>query len=200
MTSEPHDQAGIPHPRLGYVGVIDERIDLELLEQIATKRPDWQIVMVGPIVKIDPASLPRHPNIHYLGGKNYEDLPRYLASWDIAILPFARNDATRYISPTKTPEYLSAGCRVISTSIRDVVHPYGVKNLVSIADDADAFIIRAESILADKAGYEAWLSRVDDFLTDISWEQTFAAMWKLVSDQFVVKDVMVTSTVHGTQA
>ncbi len=198
--SDPVDQAAIPYPRLGYIGVIDERIDLELLDQIAIKRPDWQIIMVGPVVKIDPHSLPRHPNIHYLGGKNYQDLPGYLAGWDIAILPFARNDATRYISPTKTPEYLSAGCRVISTSIRDVIHPYGVKNLVAIADDADAFIIRAESILADRAGYEAWLARVDDFLDDISWEKTFAAMWKLIHDQFVVKDVVVTSTVYGTQA
>ncbi|WP_176736658.1 hypothetical protein [Oligoflexus tunisiensis] len=135
-----------------------------------------------------------------MGGKTYDELPHYLAGWDIAFLPFARNEATRYISPTKTPEYLAAGRRVISTSIRDVVHPYGVKNLVAIADDADTFIIRAEALLADGAGYDAWLSRVDKFLTDISWEKTFAAMWKLVNDQFVVKDVMVTSTVYGTQA
>jgi UDP-galactopyranose mutase len=200
LSDDPEDQAGIAGPRLGYIGVIDERVDLELIDQIATQRPDWQIIMVGPVVKIDPATLPRRPNIHYLGGKNYEELPRYLAGWDIAILPFARNEATRYISPTKTPEYLSAGCRVISTSIRDVVHPYGVKNLVAIADDAEAFIIRAESILADRAGYDGWLNQVDGFLKDISWDKTFASMWKLVNDQFVVKDVMVTSTVYGTQA
>lgn len=200
LTKDPSDQAAIPFPRLGYIGVIDERIDLELLDQVAQKRPDWHIIMVGPVVKIDPATLPRHPNIHYLGGKDYEQLPHYLAGWDIAILPFARNDATRYISPTKTPEYLSAGCRVISTSIRDVVHPYGVKNLVSIADDADTFIIRAEALLADEAGYAAWLNRVDSFLADISWEKTFAAMWKLVNDQYVVKDVLVTSSAYGTQA
>lgn len=200
LTKDPSDQAAIPFPRLGYIGVIDERIDLELLDQVAQKRPDWHIIMVGPVVKTDPATLPRHPNIHYLGGKDYEQLPHYLAGWDIAILPFARNDATRYISPTKTPEYLSAGCRVISTSIRDVVHPYGVKNLVSIADDADTFIIRAEALLADEAGYAAWLNRVDSFLADISWEKTFAAMWKLVNDQYVVKDVLVTSSAYGTQA
>ena len=105
--------------------MIDERFDIELLDAVATKRPDWQFVMIGPVVKIHPDSLPKHSNIHYLGPKKYEELPAYLANWDIALLLFARNESTRFISPTKTPEYLAAGKPVISTSIRDVVRPYG---------------------------------------------------------------------------
>jgi UDP-galactopyranose mutase len=95
--------AAIPGPRLGFYGVIDERIDLPLLDHLAASRPDWQIVMVGPVVKIDEADLPRRPNIHYLGGKSYHELPAYLAGWDVAMMPFAINEATRFISPTKTP-------------------------------------------------------------------------------------------------
>src|SRR5581483_7719013 len=101
--SEPEDQANIPHPRLGFFGVIDERLDQELLAGIADARPDWQIVIIGPVVKIDPAELPRRANIHYLGGKAYQDLPAYLSGWEIAMLPFARNDSTKFISPTRLP-------------------------------------------------------------------------------------------------
>ena len=121
--ADPADQAPIAHPRLGFYGVIDERLDLELVGEIARLRDDWQQILIGPVVKIDQATLPRRHNIHYLGMKTYEELPAYLAGWDVAMLPFARNDATRYISPTKTPEYLAAGCPVVSTSIADVVKP-----------------------------------------------------------------------------
>ena len=89
--------------------------------------------MIGPVVKIDPAILPRAENIHYLGSKSYQELPAYLAGWDLALIPFAINESTRFISPTKTPEYLAAGKPVISTPIRDVVTPYGDENLVHIA-------------------------------------------------------------------
>ena len=123
--ADPEDQASDSAPALGFFGVIDERFDIELLDSLATKRPDWHFVMIGPVVKINPDSLPKHPNIHYLGPKKYDELPDYLADWDIALLLFARNESTRFISPTKTPEYLAAGKPVISTSIRDVVRPYG---------------------------------------------------------------------------
>ncbi len=136
----PEDQAAIPQKRIGYAGVIDERMDLYLLRSIAEARRDWHFVMLGPVAKIDPAELPTLDNVHYLGMKKYEELPSYLAGWDAAILPFARNDATRFISPTKTPEYLAAGCPVVSTSIRDVVRPYGILGLVHIADDPDSFV------------------------------------------------------------
>jgi UDP-galactopyranose mutase len=178
ITSDPQDQAGIPHPRLGFFGVIDERFDIELLDAVATKRPDWHFVMIGPIVKIHPSSLPRHSNIHYLGPKKYDELPDYLAGWDIALLLFARNESTRFISPTKTPEYLAAGKPVISTSIRDVVRPYGELNLVDIADSPNDFIRAAEKILEKSHKQTDWLTRVDDFLADISWDKT----WQQISD------------------
>src|SRR3954453_4859706 len=104
--------------------------------------------MVGPVVKIDPEELPKAPNIHYLGSKQYRELPAYISGWDVALLLFARNESTRYISPTKTPEYLAAGKPVVSTSIRDVVRPYGESKLVEIADTADDLIHAAEKIMS----------------------------------------------------
>jgi UDP-galactopyranose mutase len=178
MTIDPTDQEDIPHPRLGFFGVIDERFDIELLDALASERPDWHFVMIGPVVKIHPDSLPKHPNIHYLGPKRYDELPAYLANWDIALLLFARNESTRFISPTKTPEYLAAGKPVISTSIRDVVRPYGELDLVQIADTPDDFIRAAEKILAQSRDADEWLARVDRFLADISWDKT----WKKMSD------------------
>jgi len=175
--TDPADQADIPHPRLGFFGVIDERFDRELLNQVALQKPDWNFVIVGPIVKIDPESLPNHPNIHYLGAKKYDELPGYLAGWDVALLLFARNESTRFISPTKTPEYLAAGKPVISTSIRDVVRPYGEMKLVEIADTPDEFIYAAEKILSRSSDAE-WLARVDSFLANVSWDKT----WKQMSD------------------
>jgi UDP-galactopyranose mutase len=181
ITEDPADQAHIPHPRLGFFGVIDERFDIQLLDQVASARPDWNFVVIGPIVKIDPASLPSHPNIHYLGSKKYQELPEYLAGWDIALLLFARNDSTRFISPTKTPEYLAAGKPVISTSIRDVVRPYGDLKLVEIADTPEEFIKAGEKIFA-KSGQTEWLTRVDSFLEHISWDKTWAQMYNLIDN------------------
>ncbi|MDB5458683.1 MAG: UDP-galactopyranose mutase, partial [Caulobacteraceae bacterium] len=112
---EPRDQAALPRPRLGFYGVVDERMDLELLAHLADARPQWTLVIVGPVAKIDPADLPQRPNINYLGGKSYAELPAYLAGWDVALMPFAINESTRFISPTKTPEYLAGGRPVVST-------------------------------------------------------------------------------------
>ena len=177
--ADPEDQANIPHPRLGFFGVIDERFDAELLDQVAARRPDWHFIMIGPVVKIDPDTLPKHSNIHYLGPKKYDQLPEYLAGWDIALLLFARNESTRFISPTKTPEYLAAGKPVISTSIRDVVRPYGELKLVEITDTPDEFIKAAEKILSTPASSD-WLNRVDAFLENISWDKTWAQMSDLI--------------------
>jgi glycosyltransferase involved in cell wall biosynthesis len=177
---EPADQFDIPHPRLGFFGVIDERLDIELLAGMADARPDWHFVMVGPVVKIDPTSLPRRRNIHYLGSKTYQELPAYVAGWDVALLTFAQNEATRFISPTKTPEYLAAGRPVISTPIRDVVRPYGQQNLVKIAANAAEFVAAAEELLSDKFDRAAWLRRVDAFLSQMSWDQTWQRMSQLI--------------------
>jgi glycosyltransferase involved in cell wall biosynthesis len=175
---EPQDQAAIPHPRLGFFGVIDERMDLKLLEGMATARPEWSFVILGPVVKIDPATLPKNSNIYYLGRKEYEELPLYLAGWDCALIPFALNESTQFISPTKTPEYLAAGKPVISTPIKDVVNPYGYQTLVSIADSPEGFVAYAEMILQNSRKKE-WLHKVDQFLSSMSWDQTWARMAEL---------------------
>jgi UDP-galactopyranose mutase len=178
--NEPVDQVDIPHPRLGFFGVIDERFDIELLQRVAAQRPEWQFIMIGPVVKIHPGMLPRAANIHYLGAKSYADLPQYLAHWDVALLLFARNESTRFISPTKTPEYLAAGKPVISTSIRDVVRPYGELELVEIADAPDQFIAAAEKLLNGTDKTE-WLKRVDEYLSGMSWNQTWSQMSELIT-------------------
>ncbi len=175
---EPHDQAEIDRPRLGYAGVIDERVDLELVAAVADARPSWHLVLVGPVAKVDPAGLPRRPNIHYLGPKDYADLPAYLRGWDAALLPFARNRATRFISPTKTPEYLAAGLPVVSTPIADVVRPYGEEGLVHIGEDAPGFVAAAERAMRERSVER--LRRVDAFLTESSWDFTWADISELV--------------------
>ncbi|MBA3269985.1 MAG: glycosyltransferase family 1 protein [Acidobacteria bacterium] len=175
---EPDDQAAIPHPRLGFFGVIDERMDLDLLRGVAEARPDWHIVMLGPVVKIDPETLPALPNIHYLGAKKYEELPGYIAGWDVALMTFALNEATRFISPTKTPEYMAAGKPVVSTSIRDVVRPYGQQGLVRIADDVPGFVSACEAAIAEDSS--ARITRADAFLRQMSWDRTWTRIQILV--------------------
>lgn len=169
---EPADQAGLARPRLGFYGVIDERLDLDLLAAVARLRPQWQWLILGPVVKIDPASLPQLPNLHYLGGKTYDELPAYLAGWDVALMPFALNEATRFISPTKTPEYLAGGCPVVSTPITDVVRTYGDSGVVWIAEGAEAFVAACEAALASQDQREAFLARADALLTGMSWDST----------------------------
>jgi UDP-galactopyranose mutase len=178
---DPEDQALLPHPRLGFYGVIDERFDLQLIAEVAERKPEWQFIIIGPVIKIYPETLPRLSNIHYLGSKKYNDLPGYLSGWDIALIPFVINNSTRYISPTKTPEYLAGGKPVISTSIRDVVEPYGVNGLVHIADNADDFIQAAEKEL-NRTNNIQWLTSVDSFLSGNSWDKTWNQMVKLIED------------------
>lgn len=186
--SDPEDQAPIGRPRIGFFGVVDERFDIDLVEGVARMRPDWQLVVIGPVVKIDPATLPKLENIHYLGGKGYKELPAYLSGWDIAMLPFARNESTRFISPTKTPEYLAAGKPVVSTSIRDVVRPYGQMGFVEIADTPEEFVSACERLLA--RGHSAeWLAEVDAFLAQTSWDKTWARMTHLMSSVVATKRV-----------
>jgi len=177
---DPADQANIPHPRLGFYGVIDERLDIELVDRVAWERPDWQIVLVGPVVKIDPAELPQQENIHYLGGKAYDELPQYLAGWDVAIMPFALNESTRFISPTKTPEYIAGGRPVVSTPIKDVVRTYGDTGIVHIANSdetcVDAFVEACEAALKDAEDRDHLLKTADRILGDMSWDHTWSLM------------------------
>jgi UDP-galactopyranose mutase len=180
MRGDPPDQARIPRPRAGFFGVIDERMDLELLDGLADARPSLQLVMIGPVVKISPAVLPQRANIHWLGGKSYSELPAYIAGWDAAMLPFARNDSTRFISPTKTPEYLAAGRPVVSTSIRDVVRPYGEAGLARIADTPRAFAEAIDEALREDAS--ARLLKADAMLANMSWDRTWARIEGLIDE------------------
>ncbi len=186
-TIDPPDQARIPHPRIGYFGVIDERIDLTLIEGIAKRKPDWHIVMIGPVVKINPDTLPKLPNIHYLGMKHYNELPTYISNWDIAMMPFAHNESTRYISPTKTPEYLAAGKPVISTPIIDVLRQYGRNGLVNIAGTPEEFV-RVAAIELDNTDRDEWLQRVNEFLSQNSWDKTWQRMMYLITRKLSDKE------------
>ena len=177
--TQPQDQVNIAGPRLGFYGVIDERFDYKLIGEAATLKPDWQFILIGPIVKINPDILPKNSNIHYLGGKSYEQLPEYLSGWDVAMIPFMLNESTRFISPTKTPEYLAAGIPVISTPIRDVVNPYGKLGVVNIVRNAREFVIAAETELQNK-NRQKWQAKVDSFLSKGSWDQTYKDMTNLI--------------------
>jgi len=178
--ADPPDQAPIGRPRIGHYAVLDERLDRELVAAIAEMRPDWQLVLVGPVVKIDPAELPRRSNIHYLGSKTYDELPAYLSGWEAAFMPFALNESTRFISPTKTPEYLAAGKQVVSTPITDVVDTYGRRGLVRVAATVETFVAALEAALAQGRAPGAWLERVDALLADMSWDRTWMAMNELL--------------------
>lgn len=184
---QPEDQANLKHPRLGFYGVIDERFDIDLLREMADMRPDWSFVMVGPVVKISEEELPRAANIHYLGGKTYEQLPTYLSGWDVALMPFAMNESTQFISPTKTPEYLAGGKPVVSTPVRDVVRSYGHLLGVHIAHDADGFIRCCEKALEQSREGGDWLAEADLLLSATSWDTTQARMSGLIADVLGVR-------------
>ncbi len=178
--ADPSDQSDIPHPRIGYFGAIDERIDVALIEEVARRKFDWQFIMLGPVVKISPSALPKLPNIHYLGMKQYDELPAYIAGWDIAMMPFAHNGSTRYMSPTKTPEYLAAGKPVISTPIIDVIRQYGRDALVNIAGTPDEFI-RVATLELETTDRDEWLQHVNEFLSQNSWDKTWQRMMYLIT-------------------
>lgn len=187
------DQASIAHPRVGFFGVLDERLDIELVDQLALQMPEVHFVMVGPVVKIDPATLPRHENIHYLGQKSYEELPFYLAHWDVAFLPFAKNDSTRFISPTKIPEYLAAGKPVVSTSIRDVIMPYGEMGMVEIADSVNDFSSAIYRLLEQKDN-RGWERMVKDHLKKNSWDLTWSKMRDIIYRTLETEENLLTTT------
>ena len=178
---EPADQSALPAPRFGFYGVIDERIDLPLIDALAERHPEWQIVMVGPVVKIDPATLPRRANIHWLGQRSYEELPAYLAGWDVSLLPFARNDATRFISPTKTLEYMVVARPIVSTPITDVAVPY--RDIVYLGGTPAEFVAACEAALDSSAAERAHRALgMRQVLARTSWDATAAAMEQLIED------------------
>jgi glycosyltransferase involved in cell wall biosynthesis len=192
-------QAHLPSPRLGYCGVIDERIDLGLIDGIAAARPHWQLMMVGPTAKIDPAELPQRPNIHWLGQQKYEDLPAFINGWDVCLLPFALNDATRFISPTKTLEYMACGKPAVSTAIRDVVEPYG--HVVPIRADAAGFVDACESILDRTPGeqHEHALA-LQEIIGRTSWDATANAMGDLIAKAAAAREARLLPAVANIAA
>ncbi|OYQ36331.1 amine oxidase [Flavobacterium cyanobacteriorum] len=181
--SVPDDIVNIPGPVVGYFGVIDERLDLHLLNETALKKPDASFVMIGPLAKIGEHELPRQKNIHYLGMKDYKQLPAYLKAFSIAMMPFALNDATKYISPTKTLEYMAAGKPVISTAITDVVRDY--KDCVRIIGTAGEFAAAIDAILADMPDvfmkYE-----YTEILKKTSWDSTAEKMKALIKTSVTI--------------
>ncbi|MBX9815211.1 MAG: UDP-galactopyranose mutase [Proteobacteria bacterium SG_bin5] len=178
---DPADQRALPRPRFGFYGVIDERMDLALIAALAAARPDWTIVMVGPIAKIRREDLPQAANLQWLDAKNYAELPDYLRGWDVALMPFALNAATRFISPTKTPEYLAAGKPVVATPVVDVVRHYGALEGVKIAEGPEKFIAACDAALALAKSDGAWRAPVDAMLAETSWDATAARMWQLMA-------------------
>jgi UDP-galactopyranose mutase len=180
---DPADQEDLPHPRLGFYGVIDERFDTDLLAKVAEMRPDWSFIMVGPVVKISEDELPHRSNIHYLGSKTYRELPAYLSGWDVALMPFAMNESTQFISPTKTPEYLVGGKPVVSTPIKDVVRHYGKLKGVEIASTPEEFVASCEKALHLSSHPESgWLAEADLMLSATSWDTTQARMAGLIAE------------------
>ncbi len=195
---DPADQAGIPRPRLGYYGVIDERMDLALLREAARMRPDWSFVMVGPVVKIAEGDLPRAANIHWLGRKDYAELPAYAAGWDVALMPFALNASTEFISPTKTPEYMAAGLPVVSTPVRDVVSGYGNLNCIRLASDAAGFVEACDDLVsAPDSARATWRAEARDCLSDKSWDGIAARIARQIDNALVTRQV---ADIVGTAA
>jgi len=198
VTSDHPRQAELPRPRLGYCGVIDERIDMELIDRMAVTHPDWQIVMVGPVVKIDPNGLPRHANIHWLGQQSYQDLPSFICGWDVCLMPFALNEATRFISPTKMLEYMACGRPSVSTPIRDVEEPYG--HVVSIARTADEYIAACERILGWDIDQQRQHAReLAQAISRTSWDRTAQAMAELIELADVSKATRSAEEAEGNE-
>lgn len=177
---EPDDQVTIARPRLGFFGVIDERFDLALIAALSAAAPQWQIVLVGPVVKIDPAGLPRAANLHYLGARDYEELPQYLSGWDVCLLPFALNEATRFISPTKTLEYMAAEKPIVSTPVADVKSLYG--HVVDIASTPEEFVEACDRALKESLPeHEARRHATSRLLAQTSWDNTVRSMDTLMA-------------------
>lgn len=176
-TVTPEDVNNIPHPIIGYYGVIDERVDLDLLAAVASLRPQVSFVMIGPVVKIEASDLPSPANIYYLGGKPYNDLPAYLKTFDIAMMPFALNASTKFISPTKTLEYIAGLKPIISTPIYDVVRDYN--KVLSIVEDATGFVRAIDQYLTENEDVKAVRkSQYEEILSAVSWDTTVAGMKK----------------------
>lgn len=174
---KPEDLEIIENPIIGYFGVIDERIDLALIEKTAQQLPSYAFVMIGPICKIGEEDLPQAENIYYLGMKSYEELPYYLRYFDFAMMPFALNDATKFISPTKTLEYMAAMKPIVSTKIKDVVRDYS--NSINLIENSEDFVNAIRSPMTD---YEVEYEKI---LENTSWDKTAEKMTSIINEILV---------------
>lgn len=183
-TVVPADAARLPRPVMGYFGVIDERLDYALLAALAAARTEWTLLMIGPVVKVDPRELPQAPNIHWLGQRDYRELPAYVKAFDVCLMPFALNEATEFINPTKTLEYMAAGRPIVSTPVADVVHNFAP--IVRVADTAAAFVAAVTAAVEqpDAARIEAGIARA----AAASWESIVRRMRALVAEGITVHE------------
>ena len=186
--TEPQDQMMIPHPRIGFYGVIDEKVNLHLIEIMAEVAPEFQFILIGPIFYITPDEIPKRPNIHYLGKKDYAELPIYLSGWDAVMMPYKTDELTRMINPSKAIEFLAAGKPVVSTSLPDLIHPFGDAKLVHIADHPEQFVQSLEQAMNERAYDPEWLERVDKLLEGESWDSTFQKVAYLEQEAMKKKD------------
>jgi UDP-galactopyranose mutase len=173
---DPIDQFEIPHPRLGFFGVINQCFDTDLLIAVADRCPEWHIILLGPMVNIDPYPLLSRKNIHYLSNREYIDLPAYLAHWDVAILPDKRKNFPSPISASQIPQYLAGGCPVVSTAIPSVSRCYGASGLVWLADSVEEFINGVKHAIASTSDRSAWRKAIDSKLPNSVWEQAWEWM------------------------
>jgi len=175
IQSEPEVQARLPHPRLGFQGVLDKRVDFELLDLVARTHPEWQLVLIGPLVDLKPCQLPNRPNLHYLGPRPYEDLPRYISGWDVALVPFIANETTRHLNPVTVLEYMAAERMIVSTRIPDVVEPYC--DIVYVSHSPNTFIVGCEKALRVSSIERAdRLRLMREVLSHTSWHATVRAI------------------------
>jgi glycosyltransferase involved in cell wall biosynthesis len=175
----PNDIQALKGPIIGYFGVIDERMDIPAITRLAESHPEWQIVMLGPVVKIEQSELPQAPNLHFLGMKDYQELPSYLAYFDVALVPFAMNEATKFLSPTKTLEYLAAGKAVVAAPIADIVELYG--DYVRIAETPDEWVAHVEASLTETSTERQERAvRVEKLLQLYTWDYIAGEMQKLI--------------------
>jgi len=145
-TEIPQDIANLSGPRLGFFGVVDERMDYPLVAHLAESHPDWNVIIIGPFCKIDPATLPQRPNLHWLGARDYGQLPAYVKGLDVCLMPFAINEATEFINPTKALEYMATGRPIVSTPVEDVVLQFA--DVVHLAATHDEFVSKCERAIA----------------------------------------------------
>jgi glycosyltransferase involved in cell wall biosynthesis len=195
-TRVPRDLALLKRPTLGYFGVVDERLDYDLIEQLADANPEWSICMIGPTCKVDPKDLPQRPNLHWMGGREYSQLPSYTKGFDVCLMPFAMNEATEFINPTKALEYMATGTPIISTAVPDVVSNFA--SVVKVANTADEFIALCRQNLNRPDG--AAIQRGLKMANENTWEMIVAKMESHIAKALERRSVAQRVEMPGAQS